>query len=399
MNKFERPLYFNKIKPFIGKQLIKVLTGQRRVGKSFMLKLIQEYVLNEIPNANCIYIDKELNEFNHITNDEELIEYVNASSNTAENYLFIDEIQEISNFEKAVRSLLNKGNHDIYCTGSNASMLSGDIATILSGRQIITKIHSLSYNEYLKFNNKNDSRTSLLSYLKFGGLPYLFNLPDDEFVISDYLKNIYTTILYRDIVTRHGIRDVKFLENLVKFLASNTGSLFSVKSITDYLKSQQIKKSIPVVNDYIKYLEDAYFINSVKRIDIEGKKIFEVGEKIYFEDLGIRNALSGFLPGDIHKNMENAVYNHLITHQWEVYVGKSSDKEVDFIAKRNNEKSYFQVCYLLENQKTIEREFGNLLLIKDNYPKYVISMDSFSSPNTFEGVRHLTLSEFLTTFE
>jgi len=399
MNTFERPIYFNKIKPFIDKQLVKVLIGQRRVGKSFMLRLIHDYIKKQNPKANFIFIDKELHQFNDIKNHNDLIAYLKTVSTESGNYLFIDEIQEIDGFEKAIRSLLNQSTHDIYCTGSNATVLSGDIATMLSGRQILTRIHSLTYTEFLYFHNKENSKESLLQYLKYGGLPYLINLPPDDFIIADYLKNIYTTILYRDIVSRHNIRDVKFLENLVRFLAGNTGSIFSVKSITDYLKSQQIKKSIPVVNDYIKYLEDAFFINTAKRADIEGKKIFEIGEKIYFEDLGICNALSGFVPGYIHKNMENAVMNHLLANGWTVYVGKSGDKEIDFIANKNNEKVYLQVAYLLEEQKTIEREFDNLLAIDDNYPKFVISMDDFSSPNTYKGIRHLTLSEFLLNFK
>lgn len=398
MNTFDRPLYFKKIEPFIGKQLIKVLTGQRRVGKSFMLRLLQDFIKKQEPKANCIFIDMELDEFNHLKNHEDLTKYIQQVSKESGNYLFIDEIQEIEGFERTIRSLLNKGKHDIYCTGSNASVLSGDIATMLSGRQIMTRIHSLSYKEFLHFHNRNNSKESLLFYLKFGGLPYLINLPDDEFVIADYLKNIYTTILYRDIVSRHNIRDVNFLENLVRFLAGNTGSLFSVKSITDYLKSQQIKKSVPMVGDYTRYLGDSFFINIAQRADIEGKRIFEIGEKIYFEDLGIRNALAGFLPGDIHKNIENAVFNHLLAHDWKVFVGKSGEKEIDFIAKKNNETAYFQVAYLLDDQKTIDREFGNLLIIKDNYPKYVISLDDFSSPNTYKGIRHLALADFLMNF-
>jgi predicted AAA+ superfamily ATPase len=398
MNTFERPIYFNKIKPFIDKQLIKVLTGQRRVGKSFMLRLIRDHIKKQKPKANFIYIDKELHEFSHIKNGNDLIEHIETVSKTENNYLFIDEIQEIDGFEIAVRSLLNQGKHDIYCTGSNASILSGEIASMLSGRQIMVRMHSLDYSEYLQFHKKEDSKENLLRYLKYGGLPYLINLPEDDFVIADYLKNIYMTILYRDIVSRHNIRDVKFLENLVRFLAGNTGSLFSAKSITEYLKSQKITKSIQLVTDYIKYLDDAFFVNTAKRADIEGKKIFEIGEKIYFEDLGICNALSGFTPGYIHKNMENAVMNHLLIKDWTVYVGKSGNKEIDFIANKNNEKVYIQVAYLLESDKTIEREFGNLLAIDDNYPKYVVSMDDFSSPNTYKGIKHLTLSEFLLNF-
>jgi len=394
-----REIYLKKIKPYINKSLIKVLVGQRRVGKTFILKQIRSFIKKEYPDANCIFIDKELHEFEHIKTHTDLIIHVEKLQKSSNNYLFIDEVQEIQQFEKALRSFQNKGNFDIYCTGSNAAMLSGEIATILSGRQIIIRIHSLSYNEFLQFHNKNNSKKSLLHYLNFGGLPYLINLPDDEFVISEYLKNIYTTILFRDIVGRYNIRDVHFLENLVKFLADNTGSLFSVKSISDYLKSQQIKKSVPLISSYIRFLQDAFFLNIVKRSEIHGKKIFETGEKIYFEDLGIRNALTGFNPNDIHKNMENAVLNNLLILGYTVYVGKNKNKEIDFITERNNERTYFQVTYMLNDKSTIEREFGNLLDIKDNYPKYVISMDYFETPNTYKGIKHLLLDDFLINFK
>lgn len=393
-----RTVYMERIIPFIDKQLIKVLTGQRRVGKSFMLKQVEAHIKTVNPQANCIFIDKELYEFDTIETYGDLIDYVEARQEKGANYLFVDEVQEIAGFEKALRSLQNKGNFDIYCSGSNASMLSGDIATMLSGRQIIIRIHALSYSEFLQFHQKNNSQESLLRYLTFGGLPYLINLPEDDFIVAQYLKNIYTTILFRDIVSRNKVRDVKFLENLVKFLADNVGSLFSVKKISDYLKSQKIKKSIPLITNYIQYLEDAFFINNVKRSDIEGKRIFEIGEKIYFEDLGIRNALSGFNPNHIHKNIENAVLNHLLFRGYSVYVGKNDKKEIDFIATKNNEKVYFQVCYLLNNQSTIDREFGNLLEIKDNYPKYVISLDTFQTPNTYQGIKHLLLNDFLLNF-
>ena len=394
-----RSIYSEKIIPYIDKQLIKVLTGQRRVGKSFMLKQIQDYILKTNPQANCIYIDKELYEFDKIQDYNDLIAYVEQHQQDTNNYLFIDEIQEITAFEKALRSLENQGNFDIYCTGSNAAMLSGDIATMLSGRQIIIKIHALSYREFLQFHERKNSKESLLKFLNFGGLPYLINLPDDEYMISDYLKNIYTTILFRDIVARNNIRDVKFLENLVRFLADNTGNLFSSKNISDYLKSQKIKKSVSVITNYIGYLEEAFFLNIVKRSDIHGKQIFAVGEKIFFEDLGIRNALTGFNPNDIHKNMENAVLNHLLIMGYTVYVGKSGTKEIDFIASKNNEKVYIQVTYLLKDSSTIEREFGNLLEISDNYPKYVVSFDDFETPNTYKGIKHLVLENFLLNFE
>ncbi len=394
-----RERYFSKIKPFINKQLIKVLTGQRRVGKSYMLKQIRDYILENNKNANCIFIDKELFEFDEITDYKTLMNYVKSKQKKGNNYLFIDEVQEINQFEKTLRSLLNQGGFDIYCTGSNAKMLSSEIATILSGRQIIIRIHALSYVEFLQFHKLKSNNNNLLQYLNFGGLPYLINLPNNKTVISEYLKNIYTTILFRDVVLRNNLRDVKFLDNLVKFLADSTGSLFSTKSIYNYLKSQKIDKSIPIINRYLGYLEDAYFITSVKRSDLKGKKIFDSGEKFYFEDLGIRNALAGFKPNDIHKNMENVVLNHLLINDYKVTVGSHNNKEIDFIATKDNEKVYIQVTYLLTEQSTIKREFGNLLTIKDNYPKYVITLDSFETPNTYEGVKHLVLENFLINFE
>ncbi len=394
-----REQYFSKIKPFINKQLIKVLTGQRRVGKSYMLKQIRDYILENNKNANCIFIDKELFEFDDITDYKTLMKYVTLKQKKTNNYLFIDEVQEIDQFEKTLRSLLNKGDFDIYCTGSNAKMLSSEISTILSGRQIVIRIHTLSYLEFLQFHKLKSNNNNLLQYLNFGGLPYLINLPNNKIVISEYLKNIYTTILFRDVVLRNNLRDVKFLDNLVKFLADSTGSLFSTKSIYNYLKSNKIDKSIPIINRYLGYLEDAYFITSIKRSDLKGKKIFDSGEKFYFEDLGIRNALAGFNPNDIHKNMENVVLNHLLINDYKVTVGNHNNKEIDFIATKNNEKVYIQVTYLLTEKSTIEREFGNLLAIKDNYPKYVITLDNFETPNTYEGIKHLILENFLVNFE
>lgn len=399
MENIKREIYLKKIIPFIGKQLIKVFTGQRRVGKTYVLRQIRDYIIETNTNANIIYIDKELHEFDKIKNHDNLINYIKKTEQKNYNYLFIDEVQEIDEFEKALRSFQNQGNFDIYCTGNNASMLSNEISTLLSGRQIIIRIHSLSYSEFLQFHKLKSSKESLLKYLTYGGLPYLINLPNEANIIADYLKNIYATILFRDIVARNNIRDVKFLENLVKFLADNTGSLFSAKNISDYLKSQQIKKSVPLITNYLNFLEDAFFLNIVNRYDIKGKKIFEIGKKIYFEDLGIRNALIGFLPKDIYKNIENAVLNHLLICGYEVYVGKNKQKEIDFIAIKNNEKKYIQVTYMLNDQNTIKREYGNLLEINDNYPKYVISFDPFETPNTYKGIKHYILENFLLKFK
>ena len=395
MGNIKREKYLEKIRPFINQPLIKVLIGQRRVGKSFLLKQIIDEVLFITKNANIIFIDKEKYEFDQIQNYHQLIEFVKSQQKEGTNYLFIDEVQEIKGFEKALRSLLSDKIFDIYCTGSNANMLSTDIATFLSGRQMVFKIYSLSFTEFCQFHNYKLNTSALNKYLKYGGLPYLIHLPKDDSIIFDYLDNIYATILFRDIVSRNEIRDVSFLNNLLKFLADNTGSLVSAKKISDYIKSQQSSKSVSVILNYITYLENAYFIFKTKRKDIQGKKISEVGEKYYFEDFGLRNSVIGYKISDINKITENAVYLHLLINGYKIYIGKTGNKEIDFIAERQNETLYIQVTTYLSDEKVIQREFGNLLAIPDNYPKLVVSLDEFSGNSTYKGIQHLTLLEFL----
>jgi uncharacterized protein len=399
MKNIAREAYLSRLRPFYNKQLIKVLTGQRRVGKSYLLSQIMTEILEQFPKANCIFINKEKHEFDEITDYKELHEYVEKKSVPGMNYLFIDEVQDIKEFEKALRSLLAEEKYDIYVTGSNSQMLSGEMATFLSGRQLEVQVHSLSYKEFLTFHNLKNERASLDKYLKFGGLPYIMHLPLEDEIVFDYLKNILATILFRDVVHRYQLRDVPFLDNLVQFLADNTGSIFSATRISDYLKSQKSSKTVSVIINYLSYLENAYIISNVKRKDVQGRKIFETGNKYYFEDVGLRNVIYGYKPSDINKILENVVFNHLRYTNYKVNIGKFENKEINFVAEKNNELVYIQVAYLLENEATIEREFGNLLQIKDNYRKYVVSMDSFSSPNTYKGVKHLTLSEFLTEFE
>ncbi|HSH20534.1 MAG TPA: ATP-binding protein [Draconibacterium sp.] len=395
MNNIKREHYLKKIHPFVNQPLIKVLIGQRRVGKSYLLKQIMEEILLTNPNANTIFIDKEKYEFDAIQNYHHLVEFVKNRQKEGWNYLFIDEIQEIEGFEKALRSLLSDGFFDIYCTGSNANMLSTDIATVLSGRQIVFEIYSLSFTEFCQFHQLARNSETLNLYLKYGGLPYLIHLPKQDEIIFEYLDNIYATILFRDIISRNEIRDVSFLNNLLRFLADNTGSLVSAKKISDYLKSQQSSKSVSVILNYISYLENAYFIFKVKRKDIQGKKIFEIGEKYYFEDFGLRNSVNGYKSADINKITENAVYLHLLINGYKIFIGKTGDKEIDFIAERQNELLYVQVTSYLTDEKVIEREFGNLLSVPDNYPKLVVSLDEFSGSSTYKGIQHLTLLEFL----
>ena len=389
-----RAYYLQKIEGFINTNLIKVIVGQRRVGKSFMLLQLMDSIQERF-SANIIYINKENYDFRTITNHDSLIAYVEKHrSKEDKNYLFIDEIQEIENFEIAIRHFALFDDFDIYCTGSNANLLSGELATLLSGRYVEINILPLTYSEFLDFNEVENSPESLKNYLLWGGLPFVKNLQKDDGFIEEYLRNIRSTILLKDIVQRNQIRNVNFLENLISFLAQHTGSLISAKKISDYLKSQRVEMSPQLVLNYIDFLCQAFLINRVKRIDLKGKRTFEISEKFYFEDWGLMNSVVGFNQFDISKVLENVVYNHLKVNDYDIHIGQIQSKEIDFVATKGGQTLYIQVCYLLSNQEVIDREFGNLLEIKDNYPKYVVSMDEFA-PKNIQGVEHLHLREFL----
>lgn len=391
----ERPLYIDRLKPFIGKSLIKVLTGQRRVGKSYLLMKVRDLIKKQNPDTQIIYINKELHEFSQIKNSDDLFLYLKENiKESGKVALFIDEIQDIESFEITLRDLVTRGNYDIYCTGSNANLLSGELATFLSGRYIEIKVFGLSYNEFLVFYNLQDSAATFQNYLKFGGLPYLINLNTEIQVVYEYLTSIYSTILLKDVVARFKVRNVKFLENLIAFLANNIGSIVSSKKISEYLKSQKINISTQVVIDYLGYLETSFLIFKVKRTGIEGKKVFEIGEKYFFEDIGIRNAIVGFKTNDIHKILENVVYLHLRMAGYSVTVGQEGNKEIDFIAQKSGEKIYVQVAYMLTNEGTINREYGNLLEISDNYPKYVVTMDELNEVSTYKGINRMHVKDF-----
>ena len=389
-----RAYYLQKIEGFINTNLIKVIVGQRRVGKSFMLLQLMDSIQERF-SANIIYINKENYDFRAITNHDSLIAYVEKHrSKEDKNYLFIDEIQEIENFEIAIRHFALFDDFDIYCTGSNANLLSGELATLLSGRYVEINILPLTYSEFLDFNEVENSPESLKNYLLWGGLPFVKNLQKDDGFIEEYLRNIRSTILLKDIVQRNQIRNVNFLENLISFLAQHTGSLISAKKISDYLKSQRVEMSPQLVLNYIDFLCQAFLINRVKRIDLKGKRTFEISEKFYFEDWGLMNSVVGFNQFDISKVLENVVYNHLKVNDFDIHIGQIQSKEIDFVATKGGQTLYIQVCYLLSNQEVIDREFGNLLEIKDNYPKYVVSMDEFA-PKNIQGVEHFHLREFL----
>ncbi len=392
-----RSVYIDKVRPFMNSNLIKVFTGQRRVGKSYLLYQIIQEVLKYNETATILYINKEDLAFSEIKTAQDLNNYVQIhKSKTEKTYLFIDEIQDIENFESALRSLILDLQLDIYCTGSNANLLSGDIAGYLSGRYIEIQVFSLSYIEFLEFQELESNSKNLGLYLKYGGLPYLKHLKLEDEIVFEYLKNIYSTIVYRDIINRFSVRNVAFLEQLILFLASNTGSIFSAKKISDFLKSQRVNIAPNQVQIYNRYLVNAFIIQVVSRYDIIGKRLFEFGEKYYFENLGIRNALWGYRLEDQGKILENAVYNHLAYCGYKISIGIIGNKEIDFIVEKNGEKKYIQVAQSIHEEQTIKREFGNLLAIKDNYPKIVITMDAFSG-NTVEGIEIVALETFLLT--
>lgn len=396
-NIIERPVYTQRIVPFIGKGLIKVLTGQRRVGKSCVLIQCRNHILHNDRKANIIFINMEDMAFHALRTDEALYEYVKKHLKKGKNnYLFIDEVQNVSGFENVLRSFAANSECDIFVTGSNAKMLSGDLATYLAGRYVEFRIDPLSYGEFLLFHNLTDNDESLLKYLEFGGMPQLAGMPLSRDFSFNYLRDVYSTILLKDVIEREKVRDTVFLENLSFFLADNIGSIFSANSIAEYLKAQRVAVTNSVVLNHLRSLCNAFIVNKVRRYDIQGKKIFETNDKYYFSDTGIRNCIGGLdMTKDIGKLAENAVYNHLLRNRFEIFVGKNKDKEIDFYCRKVDKKIYVQVAFRIQDEKTYEREFGNLLAIKDNHPKYVVSTDPLLPESDSSGISFCPLRKFL----
>ena len=392
---YNRDGYINRIKPFMRTNTIKVMVGHRRVGKSYILYQLINLINSEESDANIIYINKEDLDFDFIRTYRDLYSYVkDRLSEERRNYIFIDEIQEIEDFHLAIRSLALNDNNDIYITGSNSKMLSSELANELGGRYVEFKIYSLSYMEFLQFHKLDNDDESLEKYIHFGGLPYLINIPMEEQIVMEYVKSVYSTIVLRDVIQRKNIRNTIFLEQLIRFLADNIGSLFSSKSISDFLKSQNVKLASNQVSEYADYLAEAFVVHRIGRYDVIGKRFFEIGEKYFFENMGIRNAVAGYKIQDRAKRIENVVCNHLIYCGYEVKVGTMVSEEIDFVCTRNGETMYVQVSAELSRQETIDREFGNLLKIKDNYPKIVVSGERLFG-NTYQGIRHIYIRDFL----
>ena len=392
-----RQAYIDKIEKYLGKETIIVLVGQRRVGKSYMMKTVRDQKASN-PDNNIIYIDKEKREFDSIRNYQDLNQYIDEHFVASKhNYILIDEIQDITEFERSIRSFRTEPNTDIIITGSNAKMLSNELSTLIGGRYKEIYIQSLSYEEFLVFHQLPDNDDSLAKYIQYGGLPGLAKIGLEEDDAREYQMDIFHTVLLKNVIMRNHIRNVPFLENLVRFLADNTGKLISANSIAKYMKSQGESITSTVIINYISFLCEAYILHKVNRFDIHGKRIFETNDKFYFEDNGIRNALAGGTrEGDIEKVIENIIYQHLIRLGYQVYVGQLQAGEIDFVCtKPDGQRIYVQASYIIADMATREREFGNLRAINDNYPKYVISMTPLLTRNDDNGITHLHLRKFL----
>lgn len=397
MATIRRQSYIDKIEKYLGKETIIVLVGQRRVGKSCILKMIRDDKMADSDN-NVIYIDKEKWQYDAIQTYKDLNEYIERYwVNDKHNYILIDEVQDIEEFERSVRSFRTEPNTDIIITGSNAKMLSNELSTLIGGRYKEIYIQSLSYNEFLEFHNLSDNDESLSLYIQYGGMPGLAKIGLEEDDAREYQIDIYHTVLLKDVIMRNQIRNVPFLENLVRFLADNIGKLISANSIAKYMKSQGESITSSVVINYISFLCEAYVLHKVNRYDIHGKRVFENNDKFYFEDNGVRNAIAGGTrEGDIEKVIENIIYEHLIRLGYQVYVGQLQAGEIDFVCtKPEGQRIYVQASFIIAEQATREREFGNLRSIKDNYPKYVISMTPLLTKNDDDGITHIHLRKFL----
>jgi len=385
------------IDSWLGKGLVIVITGQRRIGKSFLLKDFVNRHQQET-DANIIYIDKEKHAYGFINNHEDLSRYLEEKWVAGKhNYILVDEIQDIDSWERTIRSFRTEANTDIVITGSNSKMLSSELSTLLGGRYIEIYAQGLSYNEFLLFHNLPDSDDTLAKYLNYGGLPGLRQVGlDDEEQVSAYMSSIFNTVILKDIVERHSIRNIAFLHRLIEYVADTSGKPQSATNISRYMKAQGQDVSVNMVLDYLSYLCEAYLVEGLKRYDIHGKRLLENQQKYYFSDVGLRNHIvGGRRDNDIEKIIESVVFQHLVRMGYRVTVGALRVGEIDFVCQKTNEIKYVQVAYLVADEETRKREFGRLQEINDQYPKYVISATPLITRSDHDGITHLGLRQFL----
>ena len=389
-----REKYIQKILPFIGKDIVKILIGQRRVGKSSMMRDLMSYLQTEkwIKKEDICYINKEDLFWDQIRTYIDLYEAIRGFRT-----IFIDEIQEIPEWERAIRSLQSAGGYDIYITGSNAAMLSGELSTALAGRYISFQIFPLTYPEFLDFSGKHHTEKVFMEYIKHGWLPYIHSLDGQDESIISYQRDVVDTILLRDIIIRNNIRNTAFFHRLMVYLASEVGHIFSAKKISDYLKNEKVSLSSTTIMEYLGFATDANLLVRADRYDIRWKRVFETKHKFFFTDIGIRHALvGGYRQIDVSGVLENIVFSHMCACGWRVQIWELGDKEIDFVCTRWDETIYLQVAYVLTLEETREREFAWLLAIRDHYPKYVLTLDPLAS-GQIDGVGWEYLPDFLLT--
>lgn len=395
-----REIYMKRIRPFINTELIKVFTGIRRSGKSVMLELVKnELKKSGVSNKNFLCIN-----FEQFSNSElldakilhkRIVEFQKSADGKI--YLFFDEIQEVDGWEKCINSCRVDFDCDIYITGSNAKLLSGELATYLAGRYVEFVIYPFSFAEFLEMNRQKNSQIDksacFTAFLKTGGMPFLANFLGDDSAKNQYLMDIYNSVVLKDVVKRNNIRDVDTLERIIAYAFSNIGHIFSATSLSKYFKSEKRNISHDTILNYLKFCADAFLIYKISRYDLEGKKVLTVNEKYYCADHGLREAVFGKNTQNIDQILENIVCLELLRRNFKVFVGKKDESEIDFIAERNGVKIYVQVAYLLASEETVRREFSVYDSIKDNFPKYVVSMDEFDFSRN--GIIHRNIRDFL----
>ena len=400
----ERPLYLNKIMPFVDTPFVKILTGVRRCGKSTILKMIQKKLKEEhnITDEQILSYRFDSMEYEDMTSKELYQELKTKILNTKKTYLFLDEIQEINGWEKVVNTLASDYDVDIYITGSNSRMMSSEISTYLTGRYVTFHIYTLSFDEYLMFKKSYstiyDIKQEFNQYVRLGGFPatHLQEYSQDE--VYTIVRDIYNSTIFSDIVRRNQVKKIDQLERVVKYTFNNVGNTFSAKSISNYLKSEQRKIDNETVYRYLEKLQKAYILHRCSRYDLQGKSILKTQEKFYLADISLRYAVLGYTIDSVASSLENIVYLELKRRGYDVCIGKYKDKEIDFVATKQNEKIYVQVTQEIKSEKTQKREYEQLLEIKDNYPKYVVLTDDFAGGN-YQGIKTMHITDFLLSKE
>lgn len=394
-----RELYMNKLLAYKDTEFIKVITGIRRCGKSSLLKLFMEKIIEDNKKANVIYMNFESFELDDVINYKDMYNKIKEKINKKEkNYILLDEVQRVKEWEKAVNAITVDFDSDVYITGSNAYLLSSELSTYLSGRYIEIKVLPLSFKEYLEFTVLEDNKTAedkFIEYIKFGGMPGIITIKNEENLYENAIKGIYNTVFMKDVVERNKLVDATLLEKILKFLMSNIGSLISSKKIADFLTSQGTKITHNTVLNYLQMLENAYIIYKVPRYDIKGKEVLKTLEKYYIIDTGIRNIILGFRNSDFGHIIENIVYFELLRRGYDVTIGKNDSLEVDFIATNSSDKKYYQVTYTMLDDNVKARELNSLKNINDNYEKTVLTMDKLYNNTSEDGIKIKYLIDFL----